>query len=355
MHVYSSPHLVQFNERIRLAGHLIDETLLAALLDECERANAGAPVTFFEITTAVAFLAFARTPADVVLLETGLGGRFDATNVVAHPAATIITPISLDHQHFLGDTLAKIAFEKAGILKSGAPAVLAPQPPEAAAVLESRAVAVAAPLYRSGREWSATAAHDGGLRYCGRQSLDLPPPGLFGPHQYDNAGAALAALDCLPDFIVDRAALTRGMAQVEWPARLQRLTHGPLLEILPSGTELWLDGAHNAGGGEALARVAAGWRDRPLGLVFGMLASHDASAFLKPLAPAVTRLAAVAIPGEANALSAAAAATAASGLGIAAAPYSAIAEAVAAMGALGGRVLICGSLYLAGQVLRENG
>jgi len=356
VHCYISPHLVHFNERIRLAGMLIDEAALSAILEECESANAGFPITFFEITTAAAFLAFARAPADVVLLETGLGGRFDATNVVPHPACTIITPVSLDHQHFLGETVAKIAFEKAGIFKPGVPAVLGPQSAEAAEVLERRAGEVGAPLFRCGREWAASAAADGGLVYRGRRALALPPPGLIGPHQYDNAATALAALDCLAGFTASEAALARGIKAVEWPARLQRLRRGPLAAALPPDTELWLDGAHNAAGGAALAKVAAAWRARPLALVFAMLGTHDARAFLKPLAALVAGVDAVAIPSEANTLPAEAAAAAAADLGIAAAAQATIADAVAAAGARapGGRVLICGSLYLAGRVLAEN-
>jgi dihydrofolate synthase / folylpolyglutamate synthase len=355
VHVYTSPHLVRFAERIRLAGSLIEEPALLALLEECERANAGAPITFFEITTAVAFLAFARAPADIVLLETGLGGRFDATNVLAQPAVTAITPISLDHQHFLGDTVAQIAFEKAGILKRGTPAVLSPQPREAADVIAARAQEVAAPLFRHGTEYSAVRAADGRLAYRGRREVVLPPPGLLGAHQYDNAGTALASLDCLDGFAVDDAALARGMRAVEWPARMQRLTRGPLPRLLREGAELWLDGAHNPAGGAALAAVAAQWRDKPLRLVFGMLATHDPAGFLAALAPFIDRLAAIAIPEEPNARSAEELAAAARALGIAAASAPGIAEAVASVAAPDARVLICGSLYLAGRVLAENG
>jgi len=355
VHVYTSPHLVRFNERIRLAGDLIGEEELLALIDEVERVNAGAPITFFEITTALAFLAFTRVPADIVLLETGLGGRFDATNVVARPAAALITPISLDHQQFLGNTVAAIAFEKAGIIKSGRPCVLGPQSDEARAVLEARARELGAPLCRHGAEWSVAAAADGRLVYRGRRVLTLPPPGLAGRHQYDNAGTALAALEWLEGPPPAETALARGMAAVEWPARLQRLRRGPLVAALPPGAELWLDGAHNMAGGAALAAQAAAWRDRPLGLVFGMLATHDAQGFLAALAPYAARLATVAIPGEANARPAAALAEIARGLGIAAEPAADIAEAVAHAARPGARVLICGSLYLAGRVLAENG
>jgi dihydrofolate synthase/folylpolyglutamate synthase len=355
VHVYTSPHLVHFHERIRIAGRLIEEAELSALLDEVERVNAGAPITFFEITTALAFLAFARHDADVALLETGLGGRFDATNVIARPAVTAITPISLDHQHFLGDTVAKIAFEKAGILKPAVRGVIAPQLPDASAVIEARARDVDAPLFRHGVEWSVAASPGGGLDYRGRHAWSLPPPGLLGRHQYDNAGTALACLDGMSGIAVPEAALARGMAEVEWPARMQRLLRGPLATLLPPGCALWLDGAHNESGGAALAGVAASWRDRPLHLVCGMLATHDADAFLAPLAPHVAGLEAVTIPGEPNASPAEAIAAAARAHAVPARTAPTIADAVAAAAVPDGRVLICGSLYLAGRVLAENG
>ena len=356
VHVYTSPHLVRFNERIRLAGKLIEEPAFAAVLEECERANGGSPITLFEITTAAAFLAFARTPADATLIEVGLGGRFDATNVIATPAATVLTPISLDHQRFLGDTVGAIAFEKAGILKPGVRAVVGPQMPEAAEVIAARARELGAPLYRYGTEWRAEPTR-AGMRYEGaRWRLDLPPPSLLGRHQIDNAGAAIACLEGLETSRLDAAALARGLGRIEWPARLQRLTRGPLVSLLPAGSELWLDGGHNRAGGEVLGAHAATWRDRPLHLVFGMLNTHDAGGFLAPLAAHAGSVAAVAIPGEANSLSAEESAAAARAAGLDAAAYPDIAAAVAAAAARPGpaRILICGSLYLAGQVLREN-
>lgn len=359
VHVFSKPHLVRFNERIRLAGTLIDDARLAALLEECEQANEGRAITYFEITTAAAFLAFARTPADTLLLETGLGGRFDATNVIRRPAVTAITPVSLDHQHFLGDTVAAIAGEKAGILKRGCPAVLAPQQPAASAVLERIAGQIGAPLFRAGMEWRF-AAVAAGLSYEGQRwpRLDLPPPALLGPHQYVNAGAALACLDRLDGFALAPEALAIGLRRVDWPARLQRLTSGRLVRRLPPGWELWLDGAHNEAAGEALARVAAeNWKGRPLHLIFGMLESHDADGFLRPLAPHLTALHALTIPGESHARSAADAAAAAERVGIPAAPRTDLDDALAhvADSSPTGRLLISGSLYLAGHVLRENG
>ncbi|MGH7096574.1 MAG: bifunctional folylpolyglutamate synthase/dihydrofolate synthase [Stellaceae bacterium] len=356
VHAYISPHLVRFHERIRLAGTLIAEDDLVALLEECERANGGEPITFFEITTAAAFLAFARTPADAVLLEVGLGGRLDATNLVRRPAATAITPISPDHQAFLGDTIAVIAGEKAGRLKPGVPAALAPQTPEAQTVLEARARAVGAPLYRWGEEWRSFPS-DGGMRYEGKSwQLDLPRPSLLGAHQIVNAGTAIACLEHLDALPVSAEAIAAGLRQIEWPARLQPLTRGPLIAMMP-GWELWLDGGHNPGCGEVLAAVAADWHDRPLHLVVGMLNTKDAAGFLRPLSPYVRDLRAVTIPGEDNALPAEAIAAAAHEAGIPAqtAPSLAAAFAAIARESKMGRVLICGSLHLAGVVLADNG
>jgi dihydrofolate synthase / folylpolyglutamate synthase len=357
VHAYISPHLVRFHERVRLAGKLIEEDRLIELLEECERANRGTPITYFEITTAAAFLAFVRTPADIVLLETGLGGRLDATNVIPHPAVTAITPISLDHQSFLGDTIAAIAGEKAGILKPGSPAIIGPQPPEAAAVFAARAAAVAAPLYRFGTEWRCEAS-GGGMQYEGpRWQLDLPLPSLLGAHQIINAGTAIACLEQLSGVPLSHDAVAEGLRHIEWPARLQHLTKGPLVAALPAGWELWLDGGHNPGAGEVLAAAAANWRDRPLDLIVGMLNTKDAAGFLAPLAAHARALYAVTIPGEENPLPAAATAAAAHSVGLAAHEAPSVAVALNAITAdrTPARVLICGSLHLTGVVLAENG
>jgi dihydrofolate synthase / folylpolyglutamate synthase len=357
VHAYISPHLVRFHERIRLSGRLIEEDQLVELLEECERANKGAPITYFEITTAAALLAFARTPADFVLLETGLGGRLDATNVVRHPAATAITPISLDHQAFLGDTIAAIASEKAGILKPGSPAIIGSQPPEAAAVFDARAIELGAPLFRFGREWQCTASN-GGMRYEGpRWHFDLPLPSLPGAHQIGNSGIAIACLEQLPGLDISREMIAQGLRHIDWPARMQRLGHGPLVDMLPSGWELWLDGGHNPGAGEVLGAVVANWRDRPLYLIVGMLNTKDATGFLAPLAEHARALWAVTIPGEQNPLPAAAIATAARSVGLPAQEAASVAVALAAIIAgepTPARVLICGSLHLAGTVLANN-
>jgi dihydrofolate synthase/folylpolyglutamate synthase len=349
-HVYISPHLVRFAERITVAGAEISEPALMALLEECERVNRGRPITFFEITTAAAFLAFSRSPADLCLLETGLGGRYDATNVVERPALTLITAISLDHQAFLGNTLAAIAGEKAGIIKPGVPCLSLAQPPEAMAVIRETAQRLGAPLLVEGEDWRI----EPGLRFhMDGQSWDLPEPCLPGRHQWRNAGLAAAAARRLPVELE----IGEGLRRARWPARLQRLTRGPLVELLPAGWELWLDGGHNPGAGVVLAEHAAReWRDKPLDLVVGMLNSKDSQGFVDPLVPYLRGGAAVAIPGEANSLSADAMAekAAAAGLSLPAAAdlETAIKNRLSQPGPA--RLLICGSLYLAGTVLAEN-
>lgn len=361
VHVYTSPHLVRFHERIRLAGKLIEEDRLAEILARCESANKGEPITFFEVTTAAAFLAFAETPADAVILEVGLGGRLDATNVVARPAVSAITPVSLDHRDFLGDTIAQIAAEKAGILKAGVPAVIGPQSDEGGAVIEAHARAVGAPLVRFGMEWRAEASQSG-MRYDGpRGRLDLPRPALTGDHQIVNAGAAITCLGALAPDAWNAATISRGLTEVEWPARLQRLTRGPLAHIIntkaPQGSTLWLDGGHNPDAGQALAHWARS-DPRPLYLAAGMLNTKDASGFFAPLEPYAQAAAAVAIPGAEAGLSAEALAQYAFAAGLRAQPAPDLESALARLAALArepSRFLICGSLYLAGTVLTENG
>ena len=363
VHAYISPHLVRFHERIRLAGRLIEESTLLAVLKECEAINGAAPITFFEITTCAAFLEFARTPGDILLLETGLGGRLDSTNVIARPLASLLMPISFDHMQHLGDTLTKIAFEKAGIIKQGVPVIVAPQPPEAGAVFEAKAAELSAPLARYGHEWQVTAAGEG-IEFVDRAGKrTLPRPALPGDHQIPNAGAALATLPFLTGFAVDQKAQAAGLRNVEWPARLQRLRRGPLVDKLPKGWELWLDGGHNAAAGEVLADFARQWQrgvegHRPLHLVFGMLNTKEPVAFLKPLAPFTRDLQALRIEGDHASLPAEEAASAARAAGIEAHTAESLGAAVdrivaSANGA--SRILICGSLYLAGVVLAENG
>ena len=356
VHVYTSPHLVRFSERIRLAGSPIDETYLAELLEEVERVNAERPITFFEVTTAAAFLAFARTPADVAILEVGMGGRLDATNVIARPLASVLAPISLDHMQYLGDTLSSIATEKAGILKRDVPAIIGVQPGEAAAVLKARAHEAGAPLFRRGSDWHVSVRPDG-FTYEGRRRVDLPLPPLPGAHQVDNAALAVATLDRIDTFTVSDAQLRAGLARVEWPARLQRLTRGPLVELLPTGGELYLDGGHNEAAGKILADWAAHKRDMPLDVVIGMLSTKAPETFLRHLVPSARAVRTVTIPGEPLALPAEAIAEAARRVGMTDVAASVDTRAaVADLARLGAaRALICGSLYYAGTILAENG
>jgi dihydrofolate synthase/folylpolyglutamate synthase len=362
-HVYTSPHLVRFNERIRVAGRLIEDDTLGAVLTECEEANAGKPITFFEITTVAAFLAFSRVPADIAILEVGMGGRRDTTNVV-DPALCAIAPIGYDHTGFLGDRLDGIAAEKAGILKRTVPAVIGRQREVAAEVIAAEAAGLAVPLFRMGREWhvAPTAA---GFRYdSDLLSLELPAPALVGPHQIDNAATAVACVERLraARFDIDDTAVAKGLATVEWPARLQRLRRGPLVDALPPGCELWLDGGHNEDCGIALARMAADWAKEPaalpLYLVFGMLTTKDASGFLRPLARHATAARAVPFPEGHSAYTPAEACDKAAEVGLDCAPASDIGAALEDLLASQPtpmRILICGSLYLAGAVLARNG
>jgi dihydrofolate synthase/folylpolyglutamate synthase len=352
VHVYTSPHLVRFNERIRLAGNLVDDATLEAALEHVIAANAGAPITVFEVITAVAFHLFAATPADLCVLEVGLGGRGDATNVIARPAACAITSISMDHREMLGDTLAAIAAEKAGIIKPGVPVVIGAQEDEAAAVLLETALDVGAPVRLRGHDWEVTPTHQG-FRYAdGWGAMTLPLPALAGPFQLDNAGIAIAALRaCLPALPDD--AFAPGMRGVEWPARLQRL-HGRYAAMLPDGWELWLDGGHNPGAGQALARHFRTWTDRPLHLVVGMKQAKDSAEFLRPMLPYATTVWAVAEPEQHLALPVEAIVAASGGI---ARPGPRIADALRQLSREGApaRVLICGSLYLAGEVLKLDG
>lgn len=352
VHAYTSPHLARFHERIRLAGNLISETDLTAVLDECYAANGGESITYFEITTCAAILAMARTPADYTLLEVGLGGRLDATNVIAKPALTVITPVSIDHEQFLGNTLAKIAGEKAGIIKRGVPCVVGPQPDEALAVIEDVAARNGAPLLAQGQHWHVSEERERLVFQDDNGLADLPLPNLPGAHQIDNAGAALAALRHLG---FDAAAQEAAVSQAQWPARMQRLSEGPLPALVPEA-ELWLDGGHNAAAGEALGRHLSRLPERPTYLICGMLNTKDVTGYLRPLGQVSEHLYAVSIPGEANTLSAEATAEAAQSVALGATVAASVQDALAQISAKApkARILICGSLYLAGHVLREN-
>lgn len=353
VHAYTSPHLARFHERIRLAGTLIDEDALSAILDECYACNGGETITYFEITTCAAFLAFARTPADFTLVEVGLGGRVDSTNVFEKPALTVITPVSYDHPQFLGDTVAKIAVEKAGILKRGVPAIVTRQTDEAMDVIEARAQRLGAPLLVQGQHWDAWEER-GRLIYQDESGLlDLPPPKLMGAHQFQNAGTAITALRHL-GFGEDACeAVPR---DVTWPARMQRLIHGPLIEMGPQA-EFWLDGGHNAACAATLAETLTRLPKRPTHLICGMLNTKDVAGYMRPLADHVVSLIGVSIPDEVNTLSGSDTAKAASAEGIDATQASSVAQAVKTIlkQQADARILICGSLYLAGAILRENG
>jgi len=357
-HVYTSPHLVRFNERIRLAGKLIGEDALSELLEAIEEANAGEPITFFEITTAAAFVAFASTPADIVLLETGLGGRLDTSNVITSPALTVITPISHDHHQFLGTTLAEIAREKAGILKPGYPCVVARQPAEAMESIIARAEDIGVPLFVQDEDWSVGGVDDELVYEGPRGTYKLPLPNLPGRHQIDNAGLAIAALERLPRYSVSPKNMESGITNTEWRGRLQRLNTGPLIDILLEGWELWLDGGHNASAGEVIATHAATmWRDQPLYLIGGMLNTKSCADFLRPLTEQCQQFFAIAIPGEENTVSAEGLSQIARNVGMEAVAQPSVMAALKSLmvkSETPGRVLICGSLYLAGTVLAEN-
>lgn len=352
VHAYTSPHLARFHERIRLAGELITEAHLTEILDRCYAANNGETITYFEITTVAGLLAFSETPADYTLLEVGLGGRLDATNVV-DPALTVITPISIDHTQYLGDTLALIAGEKAGIIKPGVPCVVGPQPDEALDVIEATAAKLGAPLFVYGQHWHVWQERGRLVFQDENGLLDLPMPALKGAHQVQNAGAALMALRAL-GFSDD--ACEAAMENVTWPARMQRLTTGPLVDAAGAG-ELWLDGGHNPAAAQAIAETLAGLPSRPVHLVCGMLNTKDVAGFMKPLAPFAASLTAVSIPGETATLTAKETASAAENAGI---PSTTAADVQSAVSTIiktdpNARVLICGSLYLAGTILRSNG
>ena len=353
VHAYTSPHLARFHERIRLAGSLISEPALAALLDEAVAANGPDPITFFEITTVAPLLAFARTKADYTLLEVGLGGRLDATNVIDRPALTVITPVSIDHQQYLGDTLPEIAGEKSGILKRGVPCIVGPQEAAGLDVIEARATKLGVPLFIYGQHWH-TSQEAGRMIYQDENGLlDLPLPSLLGAHQITNAGAAIAALRY---FGKSSAACEAAVTRPEWPARMQRLRQGPLVDAAPE-IELWLDGGHNPAGGQAIGATLAAMPKRPSYLICGMLNTKDIKAYLYPLASHIQALHAISIPNEINTLPAENTRDAAISVGMRA---TAEADVMAALNSIkaqdaNARVLICGSLYLAGMILRENG
>ena len=352
VHAYTSPHLARFHERIRVAGALITEAELTNILDEVYDANSGDTITYFEITTVAAFLAFAKTKADYTLLEVGLGGRHDATNVIDTPALTIITTVDLDHQQFLGDTIAEIAFQKAGIIKRGVPLIIGPQHDEGLAVIEAEAQKYGAPILAYGQHWH-THEENGRMIYQDETGLlDLPLPTLRGAHQISNAGMAIAALRHLG---FDEIAAQGAVTNTFWPARMQKLKAGPLIEAAPDA-ELWLDGGHNPAAGAALAETLSRLPSRPTHMICGMLSTKDVEGYLAKIAGHAETLHAVAIPGETATLPAAETAQAAKNVGITAIKAASVEEALNSIiqDTPNARVLICGSLYLAGAILREN-
>jgi len=352
VHVYTSPHLLRINERIRLANALVSDAAFADALEEVERVNAADPITIFEVITAVAFLLFARVPAALAVIEVGLGGRFDATNVIPRPAACAITSISVDHREYLGDTAERIAGEKAGILKRGVPAVTGAQSEPVLAVLDRAAASAGVRLLAQDRDWTVVPTRSGFAHADARGRLDLPAPSLIGRHQLDNAGIAIAALRAAGLGVPD-AAVAAGVARADWPARLQ-LLRGRLAALLPGGWELWLDGGHNAGAGAILGRHLETWRDRPAHLIVGMKQSKDAAQFLAPLLPHAASVWAVAEPGQHQAMPAE---TIIAASGSVARPGGHVEAALRAIPREDppARVLICGSLYLAGEVLKLDG
>jgi dihydrofolate synthase/folylpolyglutamate synthase len=361
VHVYTSPHLVRFNERFRLAGRLVSDEELEEALAECERVNAGAPLTLFEITTAAGLLLFSRHPADVLLLEVGLGGRLDATNVIEQPLASVITPISLDHAEHLGDSLDQIAAEKAGIIRERVPVIVGTQPRDALSVIERRAARLDAPLRIAGEDWTAGEEHGRLVFQDDERLLDLPAPKLYGRHQFDNAGLAVATLRAIPSLAPPVSAFEAGVLKAEWPARMQRLTSGTLVLRAPQGSELWLDGGHNPDGGRAIAAALADLEERvsrPLVLIVGMLASKDCAGFLRNFAGLTRRIIAIPIEGQNNTASPDEVADAARNVGIPAMTRGSIKAALDAAEMLEldppPRILITGSLYLAGEVLKQN-
>lgn len=359
VHVYTSPHLVCFNERIVLAGKQIDDALLTQTLDECKAAAEGLTLTFFEGTTAAAILAMSRVPADIVLLETGLGGRLDATNVIENPALTILTSISFDHMEFLGDTIEKIAFEKAAIMKKQVPCVVAQQKPEVMEVIRHVAEQKSAMLFAQGYGWRIERQGSDIFYISSRQKIALKELSLEGVHQHLNAGAAIACMEYLPNVSFTAADIQKGLSSAKWPARLQRITTGPLKKYVSVTSDIFLDGGHNPECGGILADYIRQENSRVKKsnyLVMGMLKNKDARGYLSSFKDVLEGLIAIPIKGEANAFHPAALADIASGLGIWSSEADHVAAAMSKIEKRNPgrkRIFIAGSLYLAGTVLAE--
>lgn len=367
VHVYTSPHLVHATERIRLAGELISSEALIALLNECIEINRNRPITFFEMFTCAALLGFSRAPADWLILETGMGGRLDTTNVIARPAATIITSISYDHMKFLGNSLNAIAVEKAGILKAGVPCVVGYQFDEAIAegvpdviLKTSQDLSPAAPLYRYGAEWSTGLESGQMLFRYGNDSILTRTPNLAGNHQLWNAASALAAFRIIAPDHFRPEILSTAMGQIEWPGRLQTLENHPFQSLVPKDWDIVIDGGHNDSAGLVLAAQMEEWRksdSRPLHLVVAMVDRKDPVAFLKPLFPYTDSLTVVEIAGEATSfkvkqLKAAAEKAGYAGVSTASSAEEAI-ETIAKRGRKDApaRIMMTGSLFFVGNIL----
>ena len=354
-HRYISPHLKTFNERIVVAGKEIDDAYLSVLLERIVKILEQTPVTFFEATTALAFLAFAEHEADVVLLETGMGGRLDATNVIAKPALTVITPIAMDHCEYLGKSITAIAGEKAGILKAGVPCVVGRQEADAMRAIQARAENLAVPLYRLGMDWQWQSKGNHAV-YSSRTRTIPFSPALIGRHQYDNAAAAIACIDQLPQFSISDAQVQAGIATTQWQGRLEPITQGGYRDVLPSYLELWLDGGHNPQGGAILAA----WlleQHKDVYLVCGMIKGKDTLGYLQTLSSVTKELYAIAIPDEEDTQSAEDIKKSAMLADIAAIEMPSIGNAlqlIAKRAKKPGIVCICGSLYLAGAVLSKQ-
>jgi dihydrofolate synthase/folylpolyglutamate synthase len=362
VHVFTSPYLVRINECYRIAGSLVGDDELRAALEHCERVNQGEAITIFEIETAAAFWLFAQHPADVALLEVGLGGRLDSTNVIETPVAAVIAPVSMDHMELLGDTLAQIAGEKAAIIKRKVPVIVADQAPEAMAVIEAQARRMHAALHAAGQQWHVNVERGRLVYQDDRGLMDLAAPKLFGRHQFDNAGLAIATLRALDAFRLGIADYEAGIVNAEWPARMQRLGSGALVDLAPSGCEIWLDGGHNAEGGRVAAAALGDLEERvsrPLVVIAGMMANKDAGAFLANFAGLTRHIIAVPVPDRDNAMPPDRLADAARALGMRVDTSPGIEAALQSLARLAyevpPRILITGSLYLAGPVLAANG
>jgi dihydrofolate synthase/folylpolyglutamate synthase len=357
VHVYTSPHLVKFNERIRINGEIITDQWLLELMNEVESINGDAPITFFEITTAIALMAFSRSPGDLVLLETGLGGRLDATNVIARPTVTALTPISHDHADFLGNDIEKIAREKAGIIKQGIACVTAKQQPLALGVIRKIAENMGAPISIQDKDWWVAIKGKKLSIMSPEGEINPPLPNLIGPHQIQNAGLAIVTLAGLGDKRINRQAVATGIKSADWRARMQRLTQGPLCGQLPMGWELWLDGGHNPAAGEAIAATLRNLSDDPIHLIVGLINTKSPAEFLAPLRPHSKSLTSIKIPGSDSSFTADEILISANKIGFQAKKTESIERAIkdiVSSERSPSKILICGSLYLAGNILKQN-